>query len=69
MQAWGRLLNIEVVSHQPGGDPAAVAFDAVQAGRSRGYDVVIIDIAGRLHTEHNLMNELKNSLPSDSTLG
>lgn len=59
LQAWGRLLSIEVVSHKPGGDPAAVAFDAVQAGHSRGYDVVIIDIAGRLHTEHNLMNELK----------
>ena len=59
LQVWGRMLNIEVVSHQPGGDPAAVAFDTVQAGHAREYDVVIIDIAGRLHTEHNLMNELK----------
>jgi fused signal recognition particle receptor len=42
-----------------GGDPAAVAFDAVEAGRARGRDVVIVDTAGRLHTQSNLMAELE----------
>ena len=42
----------------PGGDPAAVAFDAVEAGINRGIDVVIIDTAGRLHTQDDLMVEL-----------
>ncbi|MCI0468754.1 MAG: signal recognition particle-docking protein FtsY, partial [Nitrospirae bacterium] len=45
--------------HQSGSDPAAVAYDAVEAARHRGTDVVIIDTAGRLHTKSNLMEELK----------
>ena len=56
---WGNRVGAEVISHQPGADPGAVAFDALQAARNRGADVVIIDTAGRLHTKFNLMEELK----------
>ncbi len=59
LQAWGQSLGVEVIAQRPGGDPGAVAFDALQAARSRGVDVLIIDTAGRLHTKHNLMEELK----------
>ena len=59
LQAWGLRLGVDVIAHRPGADPAAVAFDAVQAARSRDADVVIIDTAGRLHTKLNLMEELK----------
>ena len=59
LQAWGRRLEVDVVAHQPGADPAAVAFDTLQAARSRRADVVIIDTAGRLHTKLNLMEEMK----------
>ena len=59
LQAWGRRLDIDVVAHRPGADPAAVAFDTLSAARARGIDVVIIDTAGRLHTKSNLMEELK----------
>jgi fused signal recognition particle receptor len=58
LRSWATRLDLEIVSSQPGADPAAVAFDAVQAGRSRGRDWVIIDTAGRLHTKDNLMAEL-----------
>jgi fused signal recognition particle receptor len=59
LQAWGVRLGVDVVAHQPGADPGAVAFDTLQAARARGTDVVIIDTAGRLHTKTNLMEELK----------
>ncbi len=59
LQVWALRLGVEVVAHQPGGDPAAVAFDTVQAGKARGADMVIIDTAGRLHTKSNLMEEMK----------
>jgi fused signal recognition particle receptor len=59
LQLWGERVGVDVVSHQPGGDPGAVAFDAFQAARARGADVLIIDTAGRLHTKSNLMEELK----------
>ncbi len=58
LRAWSERLDLELVSNKPGADPAAVAFDAVQAGRSRGRDWVIVDTAGRLHTKGNLMEEL-----------
>jgi fused signal recognition particle receptor len=58
LRAWASRLGLELVSNKPGADPAAVAFDAVQAARSRGRDWVIIDTAGRLHTKDNLMVEL-----------
>ena len=59
LQEWGRRIDVPVIHHQPGSDPSAVAFDAVEAGISRGVDVVIVDTAGRLHTQVNLMEELK----------
>ena len=59
LEIWAKRINVEVVSHQSGGDPGAVAFDALQAAKARGSDVVIIDTAGRLHTKTNLMEELK----------
>jgi fused signal recognition particle receptor len=59
LEHWGEKVGAEVIAHQPGGDPGAVAYDAVQAGYSRHAQVVIIDTAGRLHTKFNLMEELK----------
>ncbi len=59
IQVWGERLDIDVIAHRQGADPGAVAFDALQAARSRNSDVVIIDTAGRLHTKFNLMEELK----------
>jgi len=56
--AWGDRNNVTVIA-QDGGDPAAVAFDAVNAGRARGVDVVMVDTAGRLPTQLHLMEELK----------
>lgn len=58
LQVWAERLGVPCVSGVSGGDPAAVAFDAVEAGRSRGMDVVLIDTAGRLHTQEGLMAEL-----------
>jgi fused signal recognition particle receptor len=58
LQAWGERNNVTVVS-QEGGDPAAVLFDAVQAARSRGVDIVLADTAGRLPTQLHLMDELR----------
>ncbi len=59
LEILGQRVGVEVISHQPGADPGAVAYDAWQAAKSRGADVVIIDTAGRLHTKSNLMEELK----------
>jgi fused signal recognition particle receptor len=56
---WADRVGVDIVRHQAGGDPAAVAFDACSAATSRGVDVVVIDTAGRLHTRVNLMEELK----------
>ena len=58
LTVWGERNDVAVIS-QASGDPAAVAFDAVQAGRARGIDVVMIDTAGRLPTQLHLMDELK----------
>jgi len=59
LQVWGERLNLPVVAGQPGGDPGAVAYDAIQSAAARGFDYVIVDTAGRLHTRYNLMEELK----------
>ena len=59
LQLWGERLGADVIAHQPGADPGAVVFDALQAACSRQTDEVIIDTAGRLHTKFNLMEELK----------
>ena len=58
LQAWAARLELPVVAHAAGADPSAVVFDALDAGLARRSDVVIIDTAGRLHTKHNLMDEL-----------
>lgn len=59
LQVWGERLSLPVIAGQPGADPGAVAYDAVQAAISRRSDIVLIDTAGRLHTRFNLMEELK----------
>jgi len=59
LETWGDRLGVEVITGQEGGDPGAVAFDAVQAGVARHVDLVLVDTAGRLHTKVNLMEELK----------
>jgi fused signal recognition particle receptor len=59
LRLWGERAGAEVVAHQPGSDPGAVAFDAVRAARARGAGPVIIDTAGRLHTRSDLMEELR----------
>lgn len=59
LEIWAERLNIPIISGQPGGDAGAVAFDTIQAGISRGIDIILIDTAGRLHTRYNLMEELK----------
>ncbi|GAB5601591.1 signal recognition particle-docking protein FtsY [Thermus sp. FJN-A] len=56
---WGKRLGIPVLQGPEGADPAALAFDAAQARKSRGLDLLFVDTAGRLHTKHNLMEELK----------
>ncbi|MCP2013871.1 fused signal recognition particle receptor [Deinococcus sp. HSC-46F16] len=56
---WGERLGIPVVQGPEGGDPAAVAYDAAAARAARGTDLLFVDTAGRLHTKHNLMEELK----------
>ena len=58
LEIWGERLGIEVVRGQQGGDPAAVAFDACDAALSRKIDVLIVDTAGRLHTQESLMRQL-----------
>jgi fused signal recognition particle receptor len=55
---WARRLDVEMISGAPESDPGAVVFNTVQAGVARRINVLIIDTAGRLHTRHNLMNEL-----------
>lgn len=58
LEIWSHRAGAELVRQKEGADPAAVAFDAVQAAVSRGLDFVLIDTAGRLHVKHNLMEEL-----------
>jgi fused signal recognition particle receptor len=58
LQVWSQRLNLEIVKGKDKGDPAAVAFDAISSAKSRGYDIVLIDTAGRLHTKSDLMREL-----------
>jgi fused signal recognition particle receptor len=58
LETWAERLKMPIVAGAPGGDPAAVAFDAVEAAISRQADIVIIDTAGRLHTQEGLMEEL-----------
>ncbi len=59
LKVWADRAGADFVGGRPGGDPAAVAFDAIDAGATRGADVVIVDTAGRLHTSEGLMEELR----------
>ena len=59
LQSWGSRVGVDVIAHRAGGDPAAIAYDALEAARARGMDAVIVDTAGRLHTKQNLMEEMK----------
>ena len=55
---WAQRLGVEIVKHRMGADPAAVAYDACEAAAARNFDVLIVDTAGRLHTQDHLMREL-----------
>ena len=59
LEILGNQIGVDVIRHEAGGDPGAVAFDTYQAGTARDADVLIIDTAGRLHTKSNLMEELR----------
>ncbi len=59
LKVWGDRVGVPVISQNPGSDPGAVVYDAIQAAGTRGSDVVIVDTAGRLQTKYNLMEELK----------
>ena len=58
LRVWAERIKVPVIAHQPGGDPAAVVFDALESAKKNA-DIVIVDTAGRLHTKFNLMEELK----------
>lgn len=58
LQMWGERAGVPVVANKPGSDPAAVVYDATAAAKARGAEVLIVDTAGRLHTNFNLMQEL-----------
>ncbi len=59
LKVWAERCGADIVSHEEGSDPSALAYDTVMAGKSRGADIVLIDTAGRLHAKKNLMEELK----------
>lgn len=59
LKEWGNRVNVDVISHSEGQDPAAVVFDAITAAKSRNADILIVDTAGRLHNKANLMKELE----------
>ncbi len=59
LQVWTERAGVEIVKHAEGSDPGAVVYDALEAAKARGCDVVVIDTAGRLHNKKNLMEELK----------
>ncbi len=58
LEIWAQRADVELIKQSEGSDPAAVVFDAITAGKSRGADVIICDTAGRLHNKKNLMDEL-----------
>lgn len=59
LRTWGERVGVPVIAAQAGSDAGAVVYDAISAARARGYDLLFIDTAGRLHTKYNLMEELK----------
>lgn len=58
LEVWGERAGVDVIKHQPGADPAAVIYDALQAAKARGVDILLCDTAGRLQNKVNLMDEL-----------
>jgi fused signal recognition particle receptor len=58
LEIWAKRAGVDIIRAKEGSDPAAVVFDAIQSGRARGRDPILVDTAGRLHTRVNLMNEL-----------
>jgi fused signal recognition particle receptor len=58
LEVWGMRVGVDVIKQQPGSDPAAVMFDAIQAAKTRGADILLCDTAGRLQNKSNLMEEL-----------
>lgn len=58
LQTWGERIDVPVIANRPGSDPGAVVYDATVAARARGYEILIIDTAGRLQNNYNLMREL-----------
>ena len=58
LQTWGSRVDVPVIANRPGSDPGAVVYDATMAAKSRGYEILIIDTAGRLQNNYNLMREL-----------
>ena len=58
LQTWGQRVDVPVIANRPGSDPGAVVYDATAAAKARGYEVLIIDTAGRLQNNYNLMREL-----------
>ncbi|MSO29588.1 MAG: signal recognition particle-docking protein FtsY [Acidobacteria bacterium] len=58
LEIWAKRANVDIVRAKDGSDPAAVVFDAIQSGKAKGRDPILVDTAGRLHTRVNLMNEL-----------
>ena len=59
VEEWGKRTGVEVVKQAHGSDPAAVIFDTVKTAKNRGFDVAILDTAGRLHNKRDLMKELE----------
>ena len=58
LEVWATRAHVDIIRARDGGDPAALVFDAIQSGKARGRDPILVDTAGRLHTRVNLMNEL-----------
>jgi fused signal recognition particle receptor len=59
LEQWARRVEVDIMTPQPGADPASVAYDGLTAARARKADIVLVDTAGRLHTKSNLMDELR----------
>lgn len=59
LKVWGERSDVPVIANEPGTDPAAITYDGIRAARARGFDLLIVDTAGRLHTKFNLMKELE----------
>ena len=59
LKIWSERAGVPIVSGEPGGDPAAIIYDGIRATRGRGYDLLLVDTAGRLHTKFNLMKEIE----------